>query len=448
MEKVDLLVESVNIVTVNKERQEIENGMAAVKDGHFVYVGETVSGKYESDHVIDGTGKFMFPGFVNPHAHLFQMLLKGIGRDRNLMGWLDASIYKALPEVGKEDAFAAATAGCMENLRSGVTTILDFMYCHGTNLEELDNAVLEAFRKTKIRGYIGRGHVGVGGLGCSIEETEEQSFEQLERLADLLKDEERIGFVVNPSIIWEHTEEGFRKCREYADRYGVPLTMHNIETDDDDKYSLATFGETTMAFLDKCGVLGPDFLAVHCVKASDEDIAIMAKNDVKVIHCPISNMTLASGFAPIRKYKEAGITVGLAMDGAGSNDRQNYLETLKFAAIIHKGFEKDPTFLPAYEVLEMATIDGAKCMGLADKIGSIEEGKASDFFIYNGGRSLTSTALHNAVNNLMYASEIGNIETVVVGGDVIIEDGQFTFLNEREAIDNLQERAEKLVERF
>ena len=238
--------------------------------------------------------------------------------------------------------------------------------------------------------------------------------------------------------------EGFEKSREYADKYGVPLTMHSIETDDDDQFSLEHFGDTTMRFLEKHGVLGPDFLAVHCVKASDEDIEIMARNDVKVIHCPVSNMILASGFAPIRKYKEAGITIGLATDGAGSNDCQNYLETLKFAAIIHKGYEMDPTFLPAYEVLEMATIDGAKCMGLEDEIGSIEVGKKSDFFIYNGGRSLTSTALHNAVNNLMYASELNNIETVVVGGVVVIEDGVFTFLDEKKAIADLQQKAEEL----
>lgn len=445
MEKVDLLIQPINIITVNEKRQEIENGMVAVKDGRFVYVGEAIDKQYESDHVIDGTGKFLFPGFVNPHAHLFQMLLKGLGRDKYLLDWLNASVYKALPKIKYEDVLAAATAGCMENIKSGVTTIVDFMYCHGTSLDQLDNAVLDAFDKTKIRGYLARGHVGVSELGCPVNETEEQSFEQVERLAALLEGDERKGLVVNPSIIWEHSPQGFEKCRAYADQYKVPLTMHTIETDDDDAYALENFGDTTMAFLDKHGVLGPDFLAVHCVKASDEDIEIMAKNDVKVIHCPVSNMILASGFAPIRKYKEAGITIGLATDGAGSNDSQNYLETLKFAAIMHKGFEMDPTFLPAYEVLEMATINGAKCMGLENEIGSIEVGKKSDCFIYNGGRSLTATALHNAVNNLMYASTMDNIETVIVGGDIIIEDGRFAFLDEQAVIDQLQERAMCLI---
>ncbi|MDR0841773.1 MAG: amidohydrolase family protein, partial [Christensenellaceae bacterium] len=148
MEKVDILIAPVHIITVDAKRQEITDGMAAIKNGRFVYVGKNIPGRFESEKVINAEGKYLFPGFVNPHVHLFQALLKGLGRDKALIDWLNVSVRKALPKIDAEDALAAATAGCMENLRSGVTTLLDYMYCHGTNLYTLDEAVLEAFEKT------------------------------------------------------------------------------------------------------------------------------------------------------------------------------------------------------------------------------------------------------------------------------------------------------------
>ena len=376
MNKVDLIIKNIMIVTVDQDRRILKDGAVAIADNCFVAIDQTskILKAFNSDKVIDGSGKALFPGFINLHGHLFQNFLKGLGRDKKLFDWLDASVRKAIHEIGYKEVLAAATAGSMENLNSGVTTILDYMYCHGKEAG-LDDAVVESFRRTGIRGVLGRAHTKVGnmpeGSECLIDETEDMFFADVDRLIEETKNEDKISLALAPGIIWDLSEAGYKKCREYADKYNIPITMHILETVDDDEYSQATYGKTTIAFLESTGVLGPDFIGVHCVAMSDNDFEIMKKHNVPIAHCPISNMVLGSGFAPVPRMKEEGFVVGLATDGAASNDSQNFLEVVKATALVHKAATKNPKVMPAEMVLEMATIDGAKALGMENKIGSI-----------------------------------------------------------------------------
>lgn len=431
---------------MNENGDQVKDGAVAIDNSNIVGVDKTavLEKEFNAKKVIDGTGKALFPGFINSHGHLFQNLLKGLGRDKKLMDWLNSSIKKALPYIEADDVLASATAGCMESMESGVTTFLDYMYCHGTSLEDLDEAVIAAFRKTGMRGMLGRAHTQVEGLGCPVEESEDDFFKQIDRLAAELKDDEMISLVLTPGIIWDHTVEGFKKCREYADKYGLLMTMHTIETDDDDDYSFKTYGKTTMEFLDEVGILGPDFICVHFVKASEKDIAIMKKNDCKIVHCPVSNMILASGFAPIDAFHEAGLDVGLATDGAASNDSLNYLEVLKMAATIHKGFQQDATVLPAEMALRMATIEGAKVIGREKDLGSIEVGKKADCFIFNPAGSLAGTPCYDFITNLVYCSNTQNIESVIIDGKLTIENGEFINIKRESIIKELQAKGDNL----
>ena len=189
MKAVDLIIKNINIVTMNKNNEEIKNGAVAISGDHFVGVGTTaeIELEFSVKKIVDGTNKALFPGFINSHGHLFQNLLKGLGRDRKLLDWLNASIKKALPFIEAEDVLIAATAGCMESMESGFTTFLDYMYCHGTSLEALDDAVIDAFRTTGMRGMLGRAHTQVEGLGCPVEENEDDFFKQIDRLAVALR---------------------------------------------------------------------------------------------------------------------------------------------------------------------------------------------------------------------------------------------------------------------
>ena len=218
MENVNLIVNNATIVTMDKETRILEDHSIVVKGDVIAAIepSRSVAEKYESSKVIDGRDQYIFPGFINTHTHLFQNGLKGLGRDKLLFDWLDSSVRKALREIRYADVYNASVAGCLENIRSGVTTILDYMYAHGSQLG-LDDAVVQAFDETGIRGILGRTHTKTDNLPkgseCEINETEDMFFEDVERLVNKLQGHERITLALAPGIIWDMGEEGYRKIR-------------------------------------------------------------------------------------------------------------------------------------------------------------------------------------------------------------------------------------------
>ena len=450
MNNVDLIIKNIMIVTVNEQRELIHNGFVAIKNHKFVAVGKTedLEAQYIADKVIDGEGKALFPGFISLHSHLFQNSLKGLGRDKSLFDWLDASVRTAYGFINYNLILAAATAGSLENLNTGCTTVLDYQYCHAHELG-LDYAVVEAFKRTGIRGILGRGHTKVvnqpGMPPCPIDETEEMFFADVDSLILDLKDEERISLALAPGIVWDLSPEGFKKCAEYSEKYKIPVTMHTLETLDDDKFALEKYGMTTMEFLETTGVLSERFIGVHCVRMSESDFNIFKKHNISVSHCPVSNMILGSGFAPVPRMIEEGLNVGIGCDGSASSDTQNYLEQLKASSLVHKANLVDPKTMPAETVIEMATINGARAIGMADKLGSIEVGKLADCFIFSP-HTLSSCPVADPIAAIVYSSEPDNIETVIVGGEIVKENNVLTKWSKEEAINDLAKRAKDLRE--
>ena len=303
----------------------------------------------------------------------------------------------------------AAVVGCIENMRSGVTTVLDYMYAHGSQTG-LDDAVVQAFDETGIRGILGRTHTKTNnfakGSECPINETEDMFFQDVERLAKELQGHERITLALAPGIVWDLGEEGFRKVRQYADRYGFRITMHLDETEDDDKYSLEKYGVNTVELLDRNGFLGEDFIGVHLVHLDEKSLDILQKRRVKVSHNPVSNMVVASGVAPIPELKRRGLDIGLGTDGAAANDTQNMLEVIKTTAILHKCIHRDATLFPAIDVLKMATIEGARVVGREEEIGSLEVGKKADFFLFNP-KNVACVPIADPIASLVYSANPG-----------------------------------------
>jgi 5-methylthioadenosine/S-adenosylhomocysteine deaminase len=241
-------------------------------------------------------------------------------------------------------------------------------------------------------------------------------------------------------------EDGYRKIRQCADRYGLRITMHLDETEDDDEYSRGKYGVNSVELLDRNGVLGEDFIGVHLVHLDEKSLDILQKRRIKGSHNPVSNMILASGVAPIPELKKRGLDIGLGTDGAASNDAQNMLEVIKTTAILHKCIHRDATLLPAMEVLKMATIDGAKVVGCEEEIGSIETGKKADFFIFNP-KNVACVPVADPIACLVYSANPAAIDTVVIHGNVVLEKGVFLAADEEAAIHNLQESAYRLRER-
>lgn len=451
MKKIDLLVKNADcVVTMDSGRRMVYGGAVAVEGERILEIGDSdsLSARYEAARIIDARGKFVYPGFITTHTHLFQTLLKGLGRDKTLFDWLDSSVRVALRNYDEECMYWGAMTGLTEALRTGTTTVTDFQYCHSR--PGLDQPVLDAYEKLGIRGVLSKSHTDVSGfpadMACDWVESEEDFFRDTDDLCSRLENHPTITMSIAPGIIWDLTRRGYILTRELADKWKIPITMHLVETEDDDQYARQTYGMSAIDLLEETGVLGPDFVSVHSVHMTDHDIRRFKEYGVSVSHCPVSNMILASGAAPVPRFLEEGINVSLAADGAASNDTQDMLEVMKLTALQHKLVTRNAAVVSAADVLEMATLGGARALLMDKEIGSLEAGKKADFFIYNP-LNARSVPVHDPVSSLVYSSAQPNVETTVVGGRVLLDNGRLVTADEEEMLRETQRVASSLVER-
>ena len=450
MEQADLLITGICIVTMDDARRVIADGALAVVGQRIAAIGETESvlRRYAGRRRLDGRGKYLYPGFISTHTHLFQTLLKGLGRDKPLFQWLDASVRRALRNFDEETIYHAAMLGLIEAVKSGTTTVLDFQYCHP--VPGIDESVIKAYLDLQVRGVLCKTHTNVGKFPPDIAfkyvETEDDHFRELEHLCLKYSGNPLVGLAAGTGIIWDQDPAGYRRSREFVDHFKIPFSMHLVETEEDDRYAQQTWGMSAIDLLESCGILGPDFIAVHDVNVKDEDIRRFRDFGVKVSHCPIPNMMLASGTAPVPRYLEEGITVSLACDGAAANDSQDMLEVLRIAALLHKLVAHDASVVPAEQILEMATRGGARTLGMEASIGSLEEGKLADMFIWSPNTA-RSTPVNDPISSLVYSSDSRNIETTIIGGKVVMDRGVIKTLDEAAVLEKGQRIAETLVRR-
>lgn len=447
----DLLIIHGTVVTMDEERRILEDGAVAIRGNRIVAVGDTpdLVDLYKEFETLDVRGKVVFPGLVNTHTHLFQGLLKGLGDDRVLVDWFRQVTGPSAVELLPEDCYHAARLGCLESICSGATTLLDFMYPH--NRPGLSEPIIRAFQESGIRGIYARGYVDYGtesGVPEPILETAEEALADCRDLFERYDGsaQGRIHIWVAPCMIWTQTAEGLRATRQLADELGMRISVHVSETPFEIANAQERFGLKDLEYLASIGFLGPDVLAVHCVYLDARDIRILRKHDVKVSHNPVSNMYLSSGVAPIPQMLMAGVTVGIATDGPASNNNQNMIQALKFTALLHKVATRDPTVITAEKVAEMATIDGARAVGLEDEVGSLEVGKKADLIVLDFNNPFAGP-VHHPVSTLVY-SAIGNeVVTSIIDGEIIMHEGQVRTMDEEEVLRAAQDAADGLAER-
>lgn len=446
----DLLILNAYVVTMDPERRLIASGGIAVKDGKIICIDDsaTVERLYAADKTIDASGRAVFPGMINTHNHLFQILLKGLGKDMNLFDWLDNSIRRAYPLINGEDIYLAAAAGCIELLKSGVTTVLDYQYAHGK--PGLSDRVIDAFLDTGIRGILARGYTETRDFPeeckCELEESETDFFNDALRLSGKYAEHSTVDIALAPGIIWSLSREGYIGCAACARELGTFITLHMLETAEDDAFAQRTYGMTTIEFLKSVGVLDTPLLAVHCAEIKEAEIDVLAQHGVTVSYNAISNMLMGYKTLPVIDLLKRGMTVGLATDGAASNDNQNMLQVLKISALWQKAFYKDPTVMPASKILEMATIDGAAAVFKEKTIGSLEVGKRADMFIYDPMKCST-VPVADPVVSLVYGAGENNIETVIVDGKIVMENGTVVGVDEDDILFRLQAAADSIRKR-
>ncbi|MGY1840264.1 MULTISPECIES: amidohydrolase family protein [unclassified Modestobacter] len=422
------------VVTMDPARRVLTDGAVAFTDaGVIVAVGDTAS--VRADHpgatVVDCTGQLVVPGFVNTHTHLFQTLLKGLGDDRVLSDWFTSMTGPSAVQLTPEDCYAGALHGCAEALTTGTTTLLDFMYVHPRR--RLGDAVAEAMADVGIRGVMARGYMTVGadvGVPPELVQPLDDALLDAERLIGVWnRPDSRVTVGLAPCMSWSVDRETLVQTRALADATGALVTMHLSESPFDVEESLRRFGSRDVPFAAETGLLGPDLLAAHCVQVDDADLDLLAATDTKVSHNPCSNLYLGSGFAPVPAMQRRGITVGLASDGPASSSNHSMLQAMKFAALLHKGVHRDPEIMTAEKALEMATIDGARALGMADSIGSLEAGKRADVVVLDMS-NLCVTPVHAAVSSLVYSQRGDEVSRVYVDGRLVVSDGSLVTVPE------------------
>jgi 5-methylthioadenosine/S-adenosylhomocysteine deaminase len=311
-------------------------------------------------------------------------------------------------------------------------------------------AVVEAFEQTGIRGFVCRGFCSTGEqVGVPrelIEEPEHAIGDAREQMRRYNKPGGRVQVGVAPNMIWAVDEKGYRLTRQLADEEHALITTHVAETTFELETAAARYGQTDTEFLSDIGFLGPDVLAAHCVHCKPHDIRILLHHKTKVAHNPCSNMYLASGCPPIPEMLLAGVTVGLASDGPASSNNHSLFQAMKFAALIQKGFHQDATIMTAEKVLEMATIDGARAVGLEAEIGSIEPGKKADIVVLDFNNAFM-TPIHHPVSAIVYSALGNEVSTVMIDGRLVMKDGVVTSVNESAVRQTAQRHADDLARR-
>jgi 5-methylthioadenosine/S-adenosylhomocysteine deaminase len=438
------------LITMNERREVLESASVCVENDRIVAVStrQDLQKRFPTAETVDCRGRILMPGMVNTHTHLFQTLLKGLGDDMVLKKWFTCMTGPSGVHLTPDDAHVAALHGCVESIRSGVTTLVDFMYVH--TRPGMIKSVVDAFEQTGMRGFACRGFVSLGeeyGVPRElIEEPEHAIGDAREQMRRYNKPGARVQVGVAPNMIWAVDEKGYRLTRKLADEEHALITTHVAETTFELQTAATRYGMNDTEFLSEIGFLGPDVLAAHCVHCTPHDIRILKHHNTKVAHNPCSNMYLASGCPPIPAMLMADVTVGLASDGPASSNNHSLFQAMKFAALIQKGFHQDATIMTAEKVMEMATIDGARAVGLEKEIGSIEVGKKADLIVIDFNNAFM-TPIHHPVSAIVYSALGNEVTSVMIDGRFVMRDGALTGVNEAEVRRQAQISADDLARR-
>ena len=427
MKNYDLVIENASILTLDDNMTFIKNGIIGVKDGVISLLEEQAPEICcQAENRIDAQGMLALPGFVNTHVHCFQSLLKGLGADKPLIGWLNSSVQPFGVRVTHRQQELAALVACLEALKSGCTTLCEFFY---TNQDpELADVCIETMRKTGIRSVLMRTFQDYGEEydvpACYVEPVE-KAIEEVERLKKKYDPDNMVSIGTGPDVTWATTRKGYEAILEYCLDRKVRYTMHLNETPEDNDMCRRHYGKSIVDLLDEIGFLTDQFLAVHCVYLTQNEIKLLAERGVSISHNPAANMYLGSGIAPIPDCLQAGINVSLGTDGAASNNTTDMLDTMRLAALIHKGVCRDATAMSAEKVVRMATLGGAKALGMGKTVGTLEAGKKADIILFDPAK-IKSVPMYDPIASLVYSADAGNIDTTIVNGEVVYRKGVFS----------------------
>ncbi len=442
--KADTLLVGGTVITMDAQRHVYRPGAVALRGPDILAVGPAAElmAQFEARETVRCEGDLILPGLVNAHTHMPMSLLRGLADDLRLDVWLYGYVLPVEREfVNPEFCFLGTTLSCAEMLRGGTTCFVD-MYYHE---EEVAWAAAEA----GMRGICGE-------TVMKLPTPDAMSYEEsLRYCADLLSHWQGHELVVAapaPHSIYMTAPEILEATTALAREYGVPQLMHVAETQDEVDALLSSSALRPVRWLEEHGILEQPLVAAHCVHVNSEEILLMERHGVGAVHCPTSNLKLASGIAPVAEMLARGVAMGLGTDGCASNNDLNMFEEMRLAALLPKAVMGNPVAVPATEALAMATINGARAIGLDHVIGSLEPGKRADLIVVRGEALHQTPAFEttgtNAYSRLVYASQAHDVRHVWVNGKQLLREGQLTGINVSQVLERVNELATRINKFF
>jgi 5-methylthioadenosine/S-adenosylhomocysteine deaminase len=436
-DKADLIVTSGMVVTMDGASSIYDDGAVVVTGDTIVAVGPRaeLERKYESRKTIDAKNKLVLPGFINGHTHVPMTLFRGIHDDVTLNDWLYKYIFPAeAKNVTEEFVRWGTRLAAAEQIRSGVTTFADMYY--------FEDAVAEETKAAGMRGVLGETFIY---FPAPDNKTNAAMLAYTEKFLQKWQGDPLIHAAPAPHSIYTCSQETLQDAAALARKYHAPILIHVAEMKKELDDSRKQNGMSPVQYLEKIGVLGPDVVAAHCIFVDEADRKTLAQRQVGCVHNPSSNMMIASGVAPVPEMRAAGIAVGLGTDGpAGSNNDLDLMEEIDLAAKLAKITKMDPLAINAKAVVEMATIDGARALHMEKEIGSLEKGKKADLILISLDEP-NAVPMYDVYAALAYALKASDVETVIIGGRVVMQDRKLLTVDEQEAMAKAREYKKKIA---
>jgi len=435
LESADYIIHAGYILTMDNDLTVIRNGALVINNGKIEDVGDSgdISKKYSSKNIINGKNTAVIPGLINTHTHAAMVYFRGMADDLPLKEWLDNHIWPAENKLLSHDFVSDATElACLEMLKAGITAYNDMYF--------FEDAASGAAKKIGMRAVLGAGVVDFPTVaGNSVDEY----LSKAERFIKEWKGDDLIVPCIAPHSAYACSSETLKKVKALADKYSVGIHTHVSETRWEVEEIKSRYGLSPVEYLEKTGLLDENITAAHCVWVDEKEIDILARHKTGVAHCIESNLKLSSGIAPVPQMLKAGVKISLGTDGAASNNDLNILSEMSTAAKVHKAVSNDPTALDAKTALLMATRWGAEVLGLGPITGSLEKGKAADIAIINLEKPHL-TPLYDIYSHIVYSALASDMETVLVNGKLVIENGRLTTANEEKILSNARKWQKKI----
>ncbi len=435
MRRVDRIITGGRILVLEKKEYHIRDGTVAIEGEDIIAIGEKkdLENKYTGKEIIDARDCLIMPGLINCHTHAATTCFRGMADDLELMDRLDNYILPAeAKNVDRELAYWGSMLACAEMIKSGTTTFCD-MYL-------FENETARAAKQAGMRCLLGE---ALYDFPSPNSQTPEDGLDYTRMLIEKWAEDHLVNIVVEPHSLYTCSFDLLKNAKTLADRYNIPYATHLLENKGEREKLIQKLGKSPTSFLKDMGCLNERFITFHCVCMNEEDIKLFADHGCKVVHNPETNMKLASGVAPVPDMLTAGVTVGLGTGGCASNNNLDMFAEMDMAAKLHKVHKLDPTVMDARTVVRMATCDGARVLGMEDTVGDLKPGMKADITIINLNKPHL-TPIYNEFSHLVYTVNGGDVDTVLINGEVVMRGRQLLTIDENEVMDRVEEIAVRI----